>query len=941
MMGKGPIWTRRRLLIGAASAGAATVIAPYMSSASGLDTIMPDGPGWAAGGAIKYRIDGFAKVTGAKIYARDLRGRDMDGWPVETHHAMLLFASDARHAFDGLDLSMLGESGQPDRIVLAEDLAAAGLAAEGFFASNLLCARGAIPDYLGQPVALLIYADFGRFTVARTALTGEARAVKRGAEGPARSTNPYGAGRYTRVASQSPMGPDVFSVMLAGDVEPTGYDGEHLPVWSTPDPNGDAGAKAAFHGSAIRKSLADGTAGKAYRQSFLTQSIDPMFMEPESGIAWFDAASGKLSVAIGVQSPDLSLSGISGMAKNATDGFKLTEVDGTFMFMGGSFGGKDHTIIPLYVALAGMFGGGKTVRLALNRFEQFQFGLKRHSFRIDSQLGVDPQTGRFTAFTCDLNADGGGLKNLSSPIASLAAVGSASAWYTPQSDVTTVVRQSIAVAAGSMRGFGSLESMIGMEVLVDQVAHDMGRDPITLRRDNTLQSGWLTLVGNTPNGAVRTGDVLDALEKSALWANRAADKVTYEAANPGFSYGVGVACVMQTYGSGVDGSMGSVSLAADGAIGASSGITEMGTGVGTAVAARIADHLGHPATTVQTLTAGLWDALKLEPENDPWGISQADQEKAAQNPRWTLAGTVDTTASNGAAFGTHAPAIAAWVILRCGLWPAAKSIWSEGSFGGQAAGDFLTFADLRWVDGKLTARGMTPLAIEELAARAHRDGLVTGAMAHASNRWDWATAEFSVDGDSFEVAIDALAVQRGGSATWDLLDRKNAKFPSTAAKGVGRNSWALLSRSEVNLPPVSTERVGAGYFSCSGAVVAVGVDRISSETRVVGVHQAIECGRALVPDIIRGMVEGGIVMGLGQALTEYLPLYEDGPGDGTWNLNSYQVLMSGDIPIDRITVDILAPLGPTDLPKGLGELSMILVILACLTRSTMRWVRGC
>src|SRR5271154_2295412 len=50
------------------------------------------------------RIDGVAKVTGAKLYAADFRAADMPGWPPATAHAMLLRAADATHVYAGLDL---------------------------------------------------------------------------------------------------------------------------------------------------------------------------------------------------------------------------------------------------------------------------------------------------------------------------------------------------------------------------------------------------------------------------------------------------------------------------------------------------------------------------------------------------------------------------------------------------------------------------------------------------------------------------------------------------------------------------------------------------------------------------------------------------------------------------------------------------------------------
>ena len=85
----------------------------------------------------------------------------------------------------------------------------------------------------------------------------------------------------------------------------------------------------------------------------------------------------------------------------------------------------------------------------------------------------------------------------------------------------------------------------------------------------------------------------------------------------------------------------------------------------------------------------------------------------------------------------------------------------------------------------------------------------------------------------------------------------------------------------------------------------------------------VECGRAIVPELVRTQAEGGFAMGVGYALHEYLPLYEDGPGNGTWNLDRYRVPRASDLPVWNLDIDILPPIGPTDVPKGIGELVMM------------------
>jgi hypothetical protein len=74
------------------------------------------------------RIDGVAKVTGAKLYASDFRAADLPGWPRATSHAMLIRAADATHIYTGMDLSRLSGASKPSVVVTAADLARTGCA---------------------------------------------------------------------------------------------------------------------------------------------------------------------------------------------------------------------------------------------------------------------------------------------------------------------------------------------------------------------------------------------------------------------------------------------------------------------------------------------------------------------------------------------------------------------------------------------------------------------------------------------------------------------------------------------------------------------------------------------------------------------------------------------------------------------------------------------
>jgi CO/xanthine dehydrogenase Mo-binding subunit len=83
-------------------------------------------------------------------------------------------------------------------------------------------------------------------------------------------------------------------------------------------------------------------------------------------------------------------------------------------------------------------------------------------------------------------------------------------------------------------------------------------------------------------------------------------------------------------------------------------------------------------------------------------------------------------------------------------------------------------------------------------------------------------------------------------------------------------------------------------------------------------------------------------MGIGHALHEYLPLYEDGPGNGRWNFSRYRLPRAHDVAVWSQTGEVLPALSETDPPKGMAEVVMIAVVPAianAVAHATGRRVR--
>src|SRR6266571_7042727 len=192
---------------------------------------LPGRQGWNPAATGAGRIDGVAKVTGAKLYASDFRAADLPGWPSKTAHAILVRAPDATHVYTGIDLTRLTGASKPTVVVTAADLVRAGTRVPEFYAGDLFCPVGRTPIYLGQPVALLIFEEFDAFDQARLALR-DGTFVKFGEEtGPIRAPD-YGAYRFTRVAGPTPDAPDVYSTFKDGLVSPEHFQNTELPVWA-------------------------------------------------------------------------------------------------------------------------------------------------------------------------------------------------------------------------------------------------------------------------------------------------------------------------------------------------------------------------------------------------------------------------------------------------------------------------------------------------------------------------------------------------------------------------------------------------------------------------------------------------------------------------------------------------------------------------------------
>lgn len=868
-----------------------------------------------ANGGARFRIDGIAKVTGAKVFARDIRAKNMAGWPTKQGHALVIRAVFADREVLGLDMSVLGQDLGPDKLVTAEDLAQDKLVLPKFYGDDMLVKFGTKPAYLGHAVAIFLYADFARFRLAKEKLQFNEKIIRYGNPGTPIERDPWGAFRSVRIAGPTPQAPDVFSNFQNTKASPLGYVKQQA-VWPSAREEGIAAEQALFHAEKIHAELNNPPPSWAvFQRDYATPSTDTFALETDNANGWYDAAQEALHFVVPTQSPDEIAQDVVAMVKASR--FPLKKL---YLYPCSTvgFGSKDHTIFPYYALVSALYGQGQPMRLANDRFEQFQSSLKRHAFDMKYQLAVDRKTHLIQAATGDFQANGGGRANLSAAVIS---TGSASAWaayYVPKSDVVALANASRALDAGSARGFGTLQTITATELLMDDVAAELNIDPIDFRQKNVLKSGMKLGTGSIPIGALRLDEILKRAKVHPLWQQRSTKKSSYESAHPEELYGVGFACANKSFGSSSEAIFAKVEIDPSGEISLFHCGAELGTGMSTSQALVCASWLGKAATRVQT-SVTQWDDLPIESPPDGAPLTQEQHDRAAQNPRWSPRYVSGSASSNSAYFFSMATSEAARIIFTHGLWPAALAIWRQGIGGGVASYSRLRPEDARWIEDGLTADSMPPLSLATLAKQAHAMGLVTGVTSHAYSRWAWAHAWFELNGKRLLAKLDGLSVRYGDGASAEKT-----------ALATTPGHYHVLNRVSVQYPHVSRSRAGPVFFSTMGTLVELAVNKKSGEVRLLSHHSILDCGKPISPALVSSQLQGGVAMGIGLALFEYLPLYEDGPGHGDWNLGRYRLPRASDVCVWNQTSEVLPPLSDTDQHKGIAEVVMIPVVSAII-----------
>jgi len=265
--------------------------------------------------------------------------------------------------------------------------------------------------------------------------------------------------------------------------------------------------------------------------------------------------------------------------------------------MGGAFGGKESQgSLPALLAALAARRTGRPAKTVYDRDDDFMLTGKRHDFRIDYDVGFDSE-GRIQAVLFEQALRCGMSWDLSEAIAARAMCHADNAYHIPHMRVISHRCRTHTQSNTAFRGFGGPQGMVGIERVIDQVAHHLGLDPLVVRQRNFYPHKFSAngAKGRTPYGQIVEDCVLqDIVPRLAADADYEARRAEIEAFNSaGGMIRRGIALTPVKFGISFNttflnqaGAL--VHVYGDGSVHLNHGGTEMGQGLNTKVAQIVA-----------------------------------------------------------------------------------------------------------------------------------------------------------------------------------------------------------------------------------------------------------------------------------------------------------------------------------------------------------------
>ena len=321
---------------------------------------------------------------------------------------------------------------------------------------------------------------------------------------------------------------------------------------------------------------------------FRTSRVQHCTLEPHACVASWDP-DGRLYVWSSTQSP-FGCRAELGKALGIPE-CKISVAH--FGHVGGSFGGKMDSYQRETVCAILSRMTGAPVRLEYSREEEFASSITRHPVVISIRMGCDAE-GLFTALDFRAVADTGAYGSDGPAVLGLVVGPPVALYKIPHHRLRGYCVYTNHTVAGAFRGYGNPQGMFALESIIDDLASELGMDPMEIRSKNGVRKGDPNKLA--PGKILLTCGLKECMEEGAKaigWKNRVSPS---EKKGP-LVRGLGMACMMHNSGTGGTGrkpehAAAFVKMNGDGSLSLSVGVSDTGQGNVTALAQIAAEEMG-------------------------------------------------------------------------------------------------------------------------------------------------------------------------------------------------------------------------------------------------------------------------------------------------------------------------------------------------------------
>ena len=235
----------------------------------------------------------------------------------------------------------------------------------------------------------------------------------------------------------------------------------------------------------VDKVFAD--ADKIYEEEFETGYQEQAYLETQGMIA--EPGADKMTVHGSMQCPYY----VHGAVMRAL-GYSASQVQIKQDVTGGGFGGKEAfpSILACQTAVAAK-KAGRPVRVIFERREDMEFTSKRHPSLCKYKAAV--KDGVVTAMDIDVLFNGGAYTTLSAVVLQRGIICANGVYNIPNLHVRGRAVKTNTSPCGAYRGFGAPQTFFAVEMLMDHIADDLGKEPLVFKERHLVKQGDATSTG--------------------------------------------------------------------------------------------------------------------------------------------------------------------------------------------------------------------------------------------------------------------------------------------------------------------------------------------------------------------------------------------------------------------------------------------------------------